>query len=139
MESLVTLTTVRFDHEAQLLKSCLRSAGIVCFLRGEYAPSLTGRADWNNPLGGIEIKVAEPDLAAAREILHSAVVETDEVRPARLPWYGTITGGLRRVPLTLRIPLVVLGGPFFLFWAGMLFYAVFGSIWHGLAGLFIEP
>lgn len=126
MQRLVTVTTVRFDYEAQLFKSCLGAAGIPCLLAGEYVASHIGRADWGHPLGGIRVQVREQDLASAQEVLR--LDEKTDVRPVRGPWHSVITGGLLSVPLPLRILLVVLGGPFFLSWV----FVAFALAWTSL-------
>ena len=129
MDKLVTVTTVRFDYEAQLIKSRLQAAEIPCFLAGEYVASLIGRADWGHPLGGICVRVSPADFAEAQEILRPLVSETTEaVRLVRPPWHRTITGGLRKVPLAFRVPLIVFGGLYAFAMALFLLAAVVSQI-----------
>ncbi len=126
MEQMVTVKIAQFDHEAQFIKSRLRAAHISCFLQGNYGPSLIGHTSWKHPLGGIEIKVNASDLAAAQSALQT-FARTDEPIP-RLPWHGIITYGLRQVPLPLRILLIVLGAPYFLFTVCALAYMILGGL-----------
>lgn len=112
MDKLVTVTTVRLDYEAQIIKSFIESSGLTCFVSGSSVGGVMGAhnlhtTSWEHPLGGIHIKVPEQDLAAAKELLQT--LESTESAPTRLPWHGIITSGLKRVPLPFRVLLIVFG------------------------------
>src|SRR5688572_16792433 len=108
MDKLVTVTTVRLDYEAQIIKSFIESSGLTCFVSGSSVGGVMGAnnlhtTSWEHPLGGIHIKVQERDLETAKELLQS--LETNEPTSTQLPWYGIITSGLKRVPLPFRVLL----------------------------------
>jgi hypothetical protein len=132
MEKLVTLTTVRFEHEAEILKACLEANGIRCVIAGAQAASTAGAFNvltttWENPLGGISIRVRESDLEAAQEFLRSVEDAATPRRKERSPlaeWIAHIENGLRAVPLPLRIVLIIFGS----LWLA-------GSLGMALAGL----
>ena len=137
MERLVTLTTVRLEHEAHLIKACLEAANIPCMITGNSAASVIGAHNlhtttWSHPLGGIHIKVREQDLTAAQEVLDASANEydseyDDETPPLRQPWYGLIVQGLSWVPLPLRIVLILLGGLYFCGTIAAILFGIFAS------------
>jgi hypothetical protein len=112
MDKLVTVTTVRLDYEAQIIKSFIESSGLTCFISGSSVGGVMGAhnlltTSWEHPLGGIHIQVPEQNLAAAKELLQT--LESPESTPTRLPWHGIITNGLKQVPLPFRILLIAFG------------------------------
>ena len=114
MERLVTLTTVRVEPEAQILKACLEANGIRCMMTGNSAASVAGAnnmitTSWENPLGGISIRVRESDLDAAQEILRSTETSESSGFKEPAPWNSILDRGLRNVPLPLRVMLIVFG------------------------------
>lgn len=117
MQQLVTLTTVRVEQEAQILKACLGANGIRCFLASDSAVSVVSE---NNPLtngavtplSGIQLQVAAQDLEPAQEFLRNAQPKPKERRKEQSPlaaWIAHIERGLRNVPLPLRIILMLFG------------------------------
>jgi hypothetical protein len=133
MEKLVTLTSVRFEHEAEIIKACLEAAGIRCVISGAQAASTAGAINtlnltWDNPLGGISVRVKQSDLEAAQAWLQSLETPAEPRRKARSPlveWIAHLERGLRAVPLPLRIFLILFGA---LWLAGTLGMALAGVI-----------
>jgi hypothetical protein len=106
MERLVTVTTVRLDHEAEIVKACLAVNGIRCVIKGNAAASVAGAhntitADWSNPLGGIQVQVAASNFEAAQEWLRSVDEAATPRRKKRSPlaeWIAHIESGLGGCP-----------------------------------------
>ena len=112
MDRFVTVTTVRLDYEAQIIKSFLESADVTCLISGSNAAGVMGAHNlltttWEHPLGGIHIKVQEQDLVVAQELLQT--LESNNPTPNRLPWHAIITRGLGSVPLPFRLLLIIFG------------------------------
>ena len=71
---------------AQMMLSRLESEGIEAILRGNLAAGTAGAVNelnlsWENPLGGVEVRVRGEDAARAREIL---AARDDDEAPRRM-------------------------------------------------------
>lgn len=76
--SLVTICTFSQPYQAELAKAHLEAEGIPAFLSDEYLVSINWL--YSNAVGGVRLKVAEPDVEAARKIL--SVDLSDDVQDA---------------------------------------------------------
>lgn len=93
VQRLATLTTVRLEPDAQILKACLEARGIRCTLTDG------------------EVQVAPSDLEAAQDFLRSVEAQS-QPRKERSPlaeWIAQVERSLRSVPLPLRIVLILFG------------------------------
>jgi hypothetical protein len=64
---MITLTTVSYLHEADMLRMKLESTGIKTFIPDQNTTSV--QPLYSNALGGIRIQIDESDLSRARELL----------------------------------------------------------------------
>ncbi len=73
VRELVTIRQFRDLPEALLAKGSLESSGIECFLADENLV----RLDWfiSNFIGGIKLKVRQPDVVNAQKILNEPILE----------------------------------------------------------------
>jgi hypothetical protein len=70
MDTLVTVRTFTYAHEAGLAKSLLESEGIFCFLKDEL--TIQANPFYSNALGGVKLQVRAEDAHAAVDILKRA-------------------------------------------------------------------
>lgn len=70
MESLVTIKTYTYAHEAAIAKSLLASQNIFCFLKDEL--TIQANPLYSNALGGVKLQVRQSDAATASKILQAA-------------------------------------------------------------------
>jgi len=96
----VTVGHSPLEAIAEMMRSRLEAEGIEAVLRGNKASGTAGvinelNISWNNPLGGVEVRVHESDAETAREILaQKDEEEPEEARPVQpmvsaLQWYVT--------------------------------------------------
>lgn len=81
----VTVGHSRLEAIAEMMRSRLEVEGIDAVLRGNKASGTAGvinelNISWDNPLGGVEVRVHERDAEAARKILAEiqTEIQTDE-------------------------------------------------------------
>jgi hypothetical protein len=70
MDTLVTVKTFTYAHEAAVVKSLLDSQGIFCFLKDEL--TIQANPFYSNALGGVKLQVRESDIGRATEALKQA-------------------------------------------------------------------
>jgi hypothetical protein len=80
----VTVGHSRLEAIAEMMRSRLEVEGIDAVLRGNKASGTAGvinelNISWDNPLGGVEVRVHESDAEKAREILAETQLDEDEV------------------------------------------------------------
>ena len=73
-DNLVTVAHAQLEAVAQMMLGRLEAEGIEANLRGNRVAGAAGivnefNISWNNPLGGVEVRVQPEDAARAREIL----------------------------------------------------------------------
>lgn len=94
----VTVERAPIEAVAQMMLSRLETEGIDAVLRGNHAAGTAGAVNelnlsWDNPLGGVEVRVRPEDAARAGEIL--AVRDADETPPRRsTPFWIQIAAAL---------------------------------------------
>jgi hypothetical protein len=81
----ITVERAPIEAVAQMMLSRLETEGIEAVLRGNHAAATAGAINelnlsWNNPLGGVEVRVRGEDVERAREILAQ---RDDEEQPRR--------------------------------------------------------
>ena len=87
-----TVAHAQLEAVAQMMRGRLQAEGIEAVLRGNRAAGAAGvvnelNISWNNPLGGVEVRVRPENAERARAIL--AVDErsrADRARTAPTPW-----------------------------------------------------
>ncbi|MBW3636399.1 MAG: DUF2007 domain-containing protein [Armatimonadetes bacterium] len=94
----ITVERAPIAATAQMMRSRLEIEGIDAVLRGNHAAGTAGAINelnlsWDNPLGGVEVRVRSEDAARAREIL---AARDDEPAPRR------------RAPLWIQIAAALL-------------------------------
>ena len=97
-----TVAHAQLEAVAQMMLGRLEAEGIEAVTRGNRVAGAAGivnefNISWNNPLGGIEVRVRPEDVARAREIL--AVDEREEADfkdREPMPWAVRATGAGRR-------------------------------------------
>jgi len=101
-------------QEAQLAKSLLESAGIVCFLADEN----TVRMDWlwSNAIGGVKLLVRQEDAAAAADLLDQSQAETTDAEgegeeQPRCPRCGSSDASFRPLKRRAAYASVAIGIP----------------------------
>lgn len=77
----VTVERNSMEAVAEVIRGRLEAEGIEAVLRGNRISSCAGPVNefnlsWDNPLGGVEVRVHKDDEAAARAILAEATKET---------------------------------------------------------------
>ena len=93
-----TVAHARLEAVAEMMRGRLDAEGIEAVLRGNRAAGAAGivnelNISWDNPLGGIEVRVRPADAQRAREIL--AVDEREEADfkdREPMPWAVRATG-----------------------------------------------
>ena len=93
-----TVAHAQLEAVAQMMLGRLEAEGIEAVTRGNRVAGAAGivnefNISWNNPLGGIEVRVRPEDVARAREIL--AVDEREEADfkdREPMPWAVRATG-----------------------------------------------
>ena len=76
-----TVAHAQLEAVAEMMRGRLEAEGITAVTRGNRVAGAAGivnefNISWNNPLGGVEVRVQPEDVARAREIL--AVDEREE-------------------------------------------------------------
>ncbi len=69
MESLVTVRTFTYVHEAAMAKSLLQSQDIYCFLKDEF--TIQANPFYSNALGGVKLQVPASEAQRAATILEA--------------------------------------------------------------------
>ena len=73
-DSWVTVEQAQLEAVAEMMRGRLEAEGIEAVLRGNRVAGAAGivnefNISWNNPLGGVEVRVRPADVQRAREIL----------------------------------------------------------------------
>ena len=77
MQSLITIKTFTYPHEAYVIRGKLESEGIETFMRDEMTVQVHNF--YSNAVGGVKLQVREKDADHAREILGLQQKETQDV------------------------------------------------------------
>ncbi len=110
---MITLTTVSYIHDADILCMKLEAAGIKSFIPDENLTS--AQPFFANTMCGIRVQVNESDLAAAREILQREYPAACR-NPLECPKCKAIAGEPARIStLFVVVSLLLLGIPFLWF------------------------
>lgn len=93
----ITVERAPVEAVAHMMRSRLETEGIEAILRGNRAAATAGAINelnlsWNNPLGGVEVRVRPEDAARAREIL--AARDDDEAPRRQAPLWIQIGAAL---------------------------------------------
>ncbi len=91
MDSLVTVRTFTYAHEAAVAKSLLRAEEIFCFLKDEL--TIQANPFYSNALGGVKLQVRTQDAARATDILKTYITEDPQTISIR-----TSSGDLDECP-----------------------------------------
>jgi len=75
MDTLVTIKTFTYAHEATIAKSLLESEDIFCFLKDEL--TIQANPFYSNALGGVKLQVREGDIGKAAEVLKDSGYSDD--------------------------------------------------------------
>ena len=108
-----TVAHAQLEAIAEMMRGRLEAEGIEAVLRGNRVAGTAGivnefNTSWNNPLGGIEVRVRPEDVESAREIL--AVDEredADHKDKEPMPWAVRATGAGAVAGLTYWIVAAV--------------------------------
>lgn len=115
LREMVTVRQFRDLPEALFAKGSLESAGLECALIDDNMV----RLDWfiSNLLGGVKLRVAAEDAAAANEILNQAIPEsfdageTGEFHQPRCPECGSLEVSFQQVNKPVAYTTAYLGVP----------------------------
>ena len=97
-DNLVTVAHAQLEAVAEMMRGRLEAEGIEAVLRGNRVAGAAGivnefNISWNNPLGGIEVRVRPEDAGRAREILAVDEREDADFKDREpMPWAVRATG-----------------------------------------------
>jgi hypothetical protein len=128
MDSLVTVRTFTYAHEAAIARSLLRAEEIFCFLKDEL--TIQANPFYSNALGGVKLQVRGQDADRAAEILKSFTTEEPQTITIR-----TSNGTLDECPACESHELSLIRKPSKrLFGLSLLFLgfplSLFSSVYH---------
>ena len=93
-----TVAHAQLEAVAQMMRGRLEAEGIEAVLRDNRVAGTAGiinefNTSWNNPLGGVEVRVRPEDAARAREILEVDEREEADFKDREpMPWAVRATG-----------------------------------------------
>jgi hypothetical protein len=91
MDSLITVKTFTYAHEAAVARSLLHAEDIFCFLKDEL--TIQANPFYSNALGGVKLQVRQQDVARAADILKTYATGEPQTIAIR-----TATGALDECP-----------------------------------------
>lgn len=106
MESLVTVKTFTYAHEAAIAKSMLRAEGIFCFLKDEL--TIQANPFYSNALGGVKLQVRASDALKAQRLLSRSDAGFDTASPITI---RTSTGAIAECPACESVEISLVKKP----------------------------
>ena len=94
----VTVERAPLEAVAEMMRGRLEAEGIAAVLRGNRVAGAAGivnefNISWENPLGGVEVRVRPDDAARAREILQvDERSSADKAQRRPTPWWVQAVG-----------------------------------------------